>query len=44
MDVVKPHANVKTIHVASKTIIHATTAVGLEMTDLNPEAAFIKTR
>ena len=38
-DVVKPHANVKTVHVASKTTIQAAiTAEGLEMTDLDPEA------
>ena len=40
MDVVKPHANVKTVHVANKTTIHAATAEGLEMTDLDPEAHF----
>ena len=40
MDVVKPYADVKTIHDTSKTTIHASTADGLEMTSLNPEAHF----
>jgi hypothetical protein len=40
MDVVKTNANVKTVHDANKTTIHATTAEGLEMTDLDPEAHF----
>ena len=38
VDVVKPHANVKTVHDAKTTIQAATTAEGLEMTDLDPEA------
>jgi hypothetical protein len=40
MDVVKTNVNVKTVHDANKTTIHATTAEGLEMTDLDPEALF----
>ena len=38
VNVVKPHAAVKTVHVANKTTIHAAKAKGLEMTDLDPEA------
>ena len=37
VDVVKLHANVKTVHDV-KTTIQANTAEGLEMTDLDPEA------
>ena len=39
VDVVKPRVNVKTVHDV-KTIIHASKAEGLEMTDLDPEAQF----
>ena len=38
VNVVKPHAAVKTVHVANKTTIHAAKSKGLEMTDLDPEA------